>query len=74
MNQKSKHVGLARSEEDGTIRLNLVTQDDAGRRGEATIVVVPGDDDYEDTVTHLGGIAPGESKPIPPWPDSPPKP
>ena len=74
MNERPKDVGLATADTDGTIRLNLVAQDDKGRMGEATIIVAPGDDDYEDTVAHLGGLAPGESKSIPPWPDPPPKP
>ena len=34
---------------------------------EAQLVYAPDDPQYEEIKHHLGGIKPGESKPVPPW-------
>ena len=39
--------------------------------GDAVFVYKPGDPMYEKIKEHLGGIKPGEEKPVPPWPESP---
>jgi hypothetical protein len=48
---------------------------------EGRFIYEPGHADYDDVVAHVGGISPGESKPVPPWlpehcsaPKSPPPP
>jgi hypothetical protein len=40
---------------------------------QAVLMVEPGDTQYEVLIAHLGGLKPGETKPIPPWPDQMPK-
>jgi hypothetical protein len=41
---------------------------------QAVLMVEPGDTQYEVVIAHVGGLKPGETKPIPPWPDqTPPK-
>jgi hypothetical protein len=34
---------------------------------ESQLVFAPDDPQYDEIKHHLGGIAPGESKPVPPW-------
>jgi hypothetical protein len=54
---------------DGTIVLRLRSSDDAGRVAEGLISYPPGDPRYEEVLKHLGGLKPGEDKPVLPWPD-----
>jgi hypothetical protein len=38
--------------------------------GEEGSVKIPRDDTrYDLTLSHLGGLEPGQRKPLPPWPD-----
>lgn len=63
-------IGIATMLPDGTIRMSLMpakTPDGAIFEG-TTQMVAPTDPAYEDTRRHIG-INPGETKPIPPWPD-----
>jgi hypothetical protein len=56
-------------ERDGTIVLDLRAEDAAtGAVGDARLVYPPGHAEYREILAHLGGLAPGESKPVPPWP------
>jgi hypothetical protein len=52
---------------DGTIALQLLALGPNGLIGHAYYEVKPSDPDYEATKAHLGGIRPGEDKPVPPW-------
>jgi hypothetical protein len=54
---------------DGTIVLQLRATDDSGAIGDGLITYLPGDPRYAEVLKHLGGLKPGESKPVPPWPD-----
>jgi hypothetical protein len=58
-------VGVARMSGDGTItlRIRAVWHQPVV---EGPLVYAPGDPQYADIKRHLGGIAPGESKPVPP--------
>ena len=62
-------VGVAEMLEDGTLRLALRTVADDGTIGEALLVIKPDDERYGFYATHLKGLAPGQSQPIPPFPD-----
>jgi hypothetical protein len=64
------NVGVATMAADGTITL-MLRSEDHGRIAEAVLVKRPGDADYEQVKAHLGGLKPGESKAIPPWPEPP---
>ena len=59
-------VGRARMSPDGTITLQLrsLWPDPIA---ETQLVFAPDDLQYADIKRHLGGIAPGETKPVPPW-------
>jgi len=54
---------------DGVIALQLRATGAGSVVGDALITYAPGDADYESVLAHIGGLAPGETKPVPPWPD-----
>lgn len=60
-------IGTARMEADGTIVLDLVARQD-GTVGHARLTYPPGHPDYAAILRHLGGLRPGEAKPVPPFP------
>jgi hypothetical protein len=61
-------IGVATMEPDGTIVLQLRAEGGAGEVGDALLRYPRGHKEYEEVLTHLGGLHPGESKPVPPWP------
>jgi hypothetical protein len=63
-------IGVARMLPDGTLVLDLRATDAEGRgfRGDARFVYTKSHPEYAEVLKHLGAIAPGESKPVPPWP------
>lgn len=64
-------IGMATMEPDGTIVLYLRAEDDeSGAVGDATLLYPRSDPDYRRVLDHLGGLSPGEEKPVRPFPDS----
>lgn len=61
-------IGVATMTPDGVITLRLRAED-KGMVGEGLLTYRPGDAQYDAVVRHLGGLKPGESKPVAPWPD-----
>lgn len=61
-------IGVATMQADGTIILDLRATDGAGAIGDARLVYGKDHEDYQMVLDHLGGLAPGESKPVPPFP------
>ena len=59
-------IGVATMTDDGAITLRLRSLP-PGPIGEGTMRYRPGDREYEDIKNHIGGIAPGETKPVRPW-------
>ena len=57
---------------DGTIVMNLVSLP-PGPIAHTTMTVKPTDKVYREILDHIGGLKPGETKSVPPWPDEPPK-
>jgi hypothetical protein len=53
---------------DGTIILRLRAETDDGASGEALFTYSPTDKDYASILEHIGGLQPGVTKPVPPWP------
>ncbi len=68
-NQKKdvQAIGEAWLETDGTITLHLRQTAD-GMPLTATFTYKTDDKDYESVLEHLGGLKPGETKLVPPWP------
>jgi hypothetical protein len=63
-------IGVATMQPDGTILLQLRAEGPGGLEGDALLTYPPADPDYANVLQHLGGLAPGQSKPVPPWPDA----
>jgi hypothetical protein len=59
-------IGVAHMSEDGVITLQLQSPL-PGPRAEGALTYAPDDPQYEEIKQHLGGIAPGEYKPVRPW-------
>jgi hypothetical protein len=62
-------IGSATMEADGTIVLMLRAEGEGGMIGDAMFSYPPGHERYQRTLDHLGGLEPGQTKPVPPWPD-----
>jgi hypothetical protein len=60
-------IGRATMKEDGTIILDLKAVGEDGQVGSGRLVYSPTHPEYENIKKHLGGIEPGESKPVPPF-------
>ena len=61
-------IGSATMQDDGTIVMNLRVDEPDGMIGDGQVQCKPTDPEYADVLQHLGGLKPGESKPVPPWP------
>jgi hypothetical protein len=59
-------VGRATMSADGAITLQLRSLW-PNPIAETELVYAPDDPQYEEIKHHLGGLKPGESKPVPPW-------
>ncbi len=59
-------IGIAEMSADGTITLHLKSLWPDPRE-DSDLTYAPDDPQYDDIKKHLGGIAPGQSKPIPPF-------
>ena len=62
-------IGSATMKEDGTIVLQLRAEGPGGVRGDALITYKRGDKRHGKVLEHLGGLEPGQTKPVPPWPE-----
>lgn len=67
--QAPPSIGMAEMSKDGTLRLHLRTEGDDGTIGEALLVIARDDPRYAAMVAHVAGIAPGTSRPLPPFPE-----
>lgn len=60
-------IGTAKMLADGSLSMQLRAEyKDA--IGDALFLVKPNDPRYGEYLAHLGGLTPGEEKPVPPWP------
>lgn len=61
-------IGQATMEANGTIVLHLRAQDSSrGPTGDAVLRYPPDHPQYQSILEHIGGLHPGETKPVPPW-------
>jgi len=63
-------IGMATMAEDGTLIVDIRAESPQGDIGDARFVYPPTHPRYQNVLRHLGGLLPGEKKPVPPWPDS----
>ena len=59
-------IGVATMAADGTITLQVRSLP-PGPVGYAKLVYAPSHPQYQAILKHIGGLAPGESRPVPPW-------
>ena len=64
-----EYIGEATMEADRTIVLYLRAESAGGAVGHGMVTYAPGDPEYEDVLRHIGGLEPGQKKPVRPWPD-----
>ena len=62
-------IGVATMGPDGTIELRLRATGPGGMVGEGFLTYPPSDPHYAEILRHLGGLKPGETKSVAPWPD-----
>ena len=62
-------IGVATMTNDGTITLRLRAEGAGGMTGEGNLTYKRGNPQYEEVLHHVGGLKPGETKPVPPWKD-----
>jgi hypothetical protein len=61
-------IGMASMSSDGTVTLHLTRTAD-GQFADATFTYGTDDPKYREILAHVGGLKPGETKPVKPWPD-----
>lgn len=67
--EQPQYIGTAVMSADGTVTLELRAQ--AGRiTGRGTLRYRQGDAAYKQVLEHLGGLEPGQTKLVQPWPDT----
>ena len=67
MNEET--IGVATMNEDRSISLRLRAETPDGATGEGFFTYAPGDKRYDSVLRHIGGLEPGESKPVRPFPE-----
>lgn len=60
-------IGVANMSQDGTITLLLRAQSPKGDLGDALLTYAKSDPRYAGILKHIGGLKPGEEKPVPPF-------
>jgi len=63
---QTESIGSATMQADGTIVLQLRAQT-GPTVGDAQFLYPPSHPQYQQILDHVGGLKPGESKPVPPW-------
>lgn len=61
-------IGSATMQPDGTIVLQLRAGGGGGPVGDGRFSYPPGHPQYSMILRHLGGLRPGETRPVPPFP------
>lgn len=69
MSAEIVYIGMAKMAEDGTLVLDLRAEGPNAVVGHGRVTYAPGDAHYQEVLDHLGGMAPGDEKPVPPWPE-----
>ena len=62
-------IGDAKMTNDGVIHVWLRAEPPGGGHADGFVVVKPDDAAYREWLDHLGGLTPGETKLVPPWPE-----
>ncbi len=65
--KETRSIGSATMTADGTLKL-MLRAEGGGAVGDALLVYPKGHKEYDNILRHLGGLKPGETKPVPPFP------
>lgn len=65
-------IGVAWLENDGTLVMQLRAETPGKARGDALLRYSPTDPQYHLMLEHVGGLKPGQTNPVPPWPQGTP--
>ena len=65
-----RSIGSARMDEHGIITLFLIAEVPGLGIAHGSLVYKPSDPRYNEILSHLGGLRPGEHKPVRPWPET----
>ncbi|MCW6512197.1 hypothetical protein [Lichenifustis flavocetrariae] len=64
-------IGTAQMASDGTLTFFLIARDPArGITGHGFFTYKRGDPKYGEMLRHVGGLRPGQTKSVPPWPSA----
>jgi hypothetical protein len=63
-----EHIGQASMAQDGTVTLDLLALSDECAVGHGILIYPPDHPQYREILEHVGGLSPGEIKPVRPWP------
>ncbi|MBK8090787.1 MAG: hypothetical protein IPK32_01985 [Verrucomicrobiaceae bacterium] len=66
--EASEVIGSASMDADRMITVMLRAEDGHGMAGDAAFFMNTDHKDYDETIQHVGGLKPGQSKPYPAWP------
>lgn len=64
-------IGTATMDESRRVSLTLGSVGCDGTIAHGFMIYRVGDPDYARTIEHIGGLEPGQSKPVPAWPTKP---
>jgi|GEM_PF-5980508 len=67
---KRDSIGYAWMQNDLSVTM-LLRFEHSGISGDSLLTFKPGDPQYDEVLRHLGGLNPGESKLVQPWPELP---
>jgi|HubBroStandDraft_5_1064220.scaffolds.fasta_scaffold648411_1 hypothetical protein len=70
--EQQEYIGTATLLPDGTIHMELHFRMPGGGWADGARDYKPGDPYYDEVLRHIGGLKPGETKLVRPWPDPPP--
>ncbi len=62
-------IGQATMKANGTLVLQLRAEAEDGTVGDAQFEYPKGHEQYDEVIKHVGGLEPGQTKPVPPWPE-----
>ncbi len=68
VNGTAEPIGEATMDEDGFIHAEMSRELPGGGQSDVLVTVEPGTEAHRRWLERLGGLKPGETKPVPPWP------
>ena len=64
-----EYIGEATMSQDRTVKLDLMALGEKCEIGHGMLIYPPDHPQYREILDHVGGLQPGETKAVRPWPD-----